>query len=217
MNGRHYASSESESSETSSNNQNTYCIFLHIVEGKIVCLSPSNTILENLNKRRRMSRSRIEAHAQNLRFKRNSSVYIHWSLVGIGFNIKDGVTDLAEHRRNRIVLNVSLNGVKFEVEGHSLSNETATIFNSNCIWECDLCDIKRLVGFQVSSFLPLDFLVPPKPPLLYLEWRLIIVQWNWNASKRHVNPLRHHPDVALEIFCFQYVAFKYIHPWAMQR
>lgn len=75
--------------------------------------------------------------------------------VGIGFNIKDAGTDLAEHRRSRIVLDVSLNGVKFEVEGHSLSNETATIFNSNCIWECELCDIKRLIYnfFQINCII----------------------------------------------------------------
>lgn len=64
-------------------------------------------------------------------------------VVGIGFNTNDAGNDLTEHRRRGIVLNVSLNGVKFEVEGHSLSNETATIFNSNCIWECELCDIKK--------------------------------------------------------------------------
>lgn len=51
--------------------------------------------------------------------------------------------DIAEQRKSRIILNASLNGVKFEVEGHSLSSETATIFNSNCIWECELDDIKR--------------------------------------------------------------------------
>lgn len=39
-------------------------------------------------------------------------------------------------------MNASLNSVNFEVEGTpSLTNETI-IFNSNCIWECDLACIK---------------------------------------------------------------------------
>uniref|UniRef100_A0A1A9VPJ1 DUF3668 domain-containing protein n=1 Tax=Glossina austeni TaxID=7395 RepID=A0A1A9VPJ1_GLOAU len=83
------------SSDSGEEKENTYCIFLHIVEG-------------------------------------------------IGFNIRDGMGDIAEQRKSRIILNASLNGVKFEVEGHSLSSETATIFNSNCIWECELDDIKRM-------------------------------------------------------------------------
>uniref|UniRef100_A0A1A9Z6W5 C2H2-type domain-containing protein n=1 Tax=Glossina pallidipes TaxID=7398 RepID=A0A1A9Z6W5_GLOPL len=75
--------------------ENTYCIFLHIVEG-------------------------------------------------IGFNIPDGMGDTTEQRKSRIILKASLKGVKFEVEGHLLFSETATIFNSNCIWECELDDIKRM-------------------------------------------------------------------------
>lgn len=46
--------------------------------------------------------------------------------------------------RDRFVMNAALNSVDFEVEGTpSFTNETI-IFNSNCIWECDLACIKRI-------------------------------------------------------------------------
>lgn len=46
--------------------------------------------------------------------------------------------------RDQIVMNAALNAVDFEVEGTpSLTNETI-IFNSNCIWECDIQGIKRI-------------------------------------------------------------------------
>ncbi|EDV53673.1 uncharacterized protein Dere_GG11401 [Drosophila erecta] len=44
--------------------------------------------------------------------------------------------------REQIAMNAALNGVDFEVEG-TQSDETV-IFNSNCIWECDLAGIKRI-------------------------------------------------------------------------
>lgn len=39
-------------------------------------------------------------------------------------------------------MNAALNSVDFEVEG--TQSEETIIFNSNCIWECDLAGIKRL-------------------------------------------------------------------------
>lgn len=62
-------------------------------------------------------------------------------LPGIGLHRRDGVGDFTERHKDKVILTASLNGVKFEVEGHS--TETVTIFNSNCIWECELSDIKR--------------------------------------------------------------------------
>nr|NP_651390.2 rha [Drosophila melanogaster]AAF56461.1 rha [Drosophila melanogaster] len=44
--------------------------------------------------------------------------------------------------RQQIVMNAALNSVDFEVEG--TQSEETIIFNSNCIWECDLAGIKRL-------------------------------------------------------------------------
>ncbi|XP_050744841.1 uncharacterized protein LOC108026345 [Drosophila biarmipes] len=44
--------------------------------------------------------------------------------------------------REQIVMNAALNTVDFEVEGtHSTEK---IIFNSNCIWECDMAGIKRI-------------------------------------------------------------------------
>ncbi|XP_055850099.1 centrosomal protein of 120 kDa isoform X2 [Episyrphus balteatus] len=43
---------------------------------------------------------------------------------------------------NDLTLNANLNGVKFEVIGHN--TEGATIFHSNCIWECKYDDLKRM-------------------------------------------------------------------------
>nr|XP_036233042.1 uncharacterized protein LOC106615965 isoform X2 [Bactrocera oleae] len=80
MSNNAYSASESDASESA---DNTFCIFLHLVEG-----------------------------------------------------------DFTERHKDKVILTASLNGVKFEVEGHS--TETVTIFNSNCIWECELSDIKRM-------------------------------------------------------------------------
>ncbi|XP_043654550.1 uncharacterized protein LOC122620929 [Drosophila teissieri] len=44
--------------------------------------------------------------------------------------------------REQIVMNAALNGVDFEVEG--TQSDENIIFNSNCIWECDLAGIKRI-------------------------------------------------------------------------
>ncbi|KAH8232645.1 hypothetical protein KR032_010974 [Drosophila birchii] len=50
----------------------------------------------------------------------------------------------ASEQRDQIVMNAALNTVDFDVEGsHSAANE-AIVFNSNCIWECDLAGIKRI-------------------------------------------------------------------------
>ncbi|XP_017052408.1 uncharacterized protein LOC108095739 isoform X2 [Drosophila ficusphila] len=54
----------------------------------------------------------------------------------INFVARDG------SEREQIVMNAALNTVDFEVEG-TQSAETI-IFNSNCIWECDLAGIKRI-------------------------------------------------------------------------
>ncbi|XP_016980522.2 kinectin isoform X1 [Drosophila rhopaloa] len=54
----------------------------------------------------------------------------------INFVSRDG------SEREQIVMNAALNTVDFEVEG-TQSAETI-IFNSNCIWECDLAGIKRI-------------------------------------------------------------------------
>ncbi|XP_004536973.1 uncharacterized protein LOC101453952 [Ceratitis capitata] len=85
-----YSASESDASECP---DNSYCIFLHLVEG-------------------------------------------------IGLHRRDGIGDFTERHKDKVILTATLNGVKFEVEGHS--TETVTIFNSNCIWECELSDIKRM-------------------------------------------------------------------------
>ncbi|KAH8308179.1 hypothetical protein KR059_007572 [Drosophila kikkawai] len=50
----------------------------------------------------------------------------------------------ASEQRDQILMNAALNTVDFDVEGcHSAANE-AVVFNSNCIWECDLAGIKRI-------------------------------------------------------------------------
>ncbi|XP_011196939.2 uncharacterized protein LOC105221570 [Zeugodacus cucurbitae] len=85
-----YSASESDASESA---DNSFCIFLHLVEG-------------------------------------------------IGLHRRDGIGDFTERHKDKVILTATLNGVKFEVEGHS--TETVTIFNSNCIWECELSDIKRM-------------------------------------------------------------------------
>ncbi|XP_070072528.1 coiled-coil domain-containing protein 39 isoform X2 [Drosophila takahashii] len=48
--------------------------------------------------------------------------------------------DAAE--REQIVMNAALNTVDFEVEGTQSTEKV--IFNSNCIWECDMAGIKRI-------------------------------------------------------------------------
>ncbi|XP_053960376.1 uncharacterized protein LOC128864641 [Anastrepha ludens] len=90
MNNAAYSASESDASESA---DNTFCIFLHLVEG-------------------------------------------------IGLHRRDGIGDFTERHKDKVILTATLNGVKFEVEGHS--TETVTIFNSNCIWECEISDIKRM-------------------------------------------------------------------------
>ncbi|KAH8363313.1 hypothetical protein KR084_008218 [Drosophila pseudotakahashii] len=44
--------------------------------------------------------------------------------------------------RQQIVMNAALNTVDFEVEGTQSTEKI--IFNSNCIWECDMAGIKRI-------------------------------------------------------------------------
>ncbi|XP_037714391.1 nucleoprotein TPR [Drosophila subpulchrella] len=44
--------------------------------------------------------------------------------------------------REQIVMNAALNTVDFEVEGTQSTEKI--IFNSNCIWECDMAGIKRI-------------------------------------------------------------------------
>ncbi|KAH8335408.1 hypothetical protein KR074_000810 [Drosophila pseudoananassae] len=52
--------------------------------------------------------------------------------------------DSHERDREKIVMNASLNTVDFEVEGTQSSTAETIIFNSNCIWECDMPGIKRI-------------------------------------------------------------------------
>ncbi|XP_046806764.1 uncharacterized protein LOC111690195 isoform X2 [Lucilia cuprina] len=59
-------------------------------------------------------------------------------------NIVEGIGfDLNAASNYSIILKVSLNGVLFEVVGKSIKSNFIT-FNSNCIWECELTDIKRM-------------------------------------------------------------------------
>ncbi|XP_017144672.1 titin homolog [Drosophila miranda] len=55
----------------------------------------------------------------------------------INFNGRDG-------ERETIVMNAALNTVDFEVEGTPSATAETIIFNSNCIWECDMAAIKRI-------------------------------------------------------------------------
>lgn len=52
--------------------------------------------------------------------------------------------DSSERDREKIVMNAALNTVDFEVEGTQSSTAETIIFNSNCIWECDMAGIKRI-------------------------------------------------------------------------
>ncbi|XP_068156739.1 golgin subfamily A member 6-like protein 25 [Drosophila tropicalis] len=44
----------------------------------------------------------------------------------------------------QIVMNAALNTVDFEIEGRPSATSETIIFNSNCIWECDMAGIKRI-------------------------------------------------------------------------
>ncbi|KAH8311743.1 hypothetical protein KR044_007797 [Drosophila immigrans] len=46
--------------------------------------------------------------------------------------------------RDQIIMNAALNTVDFEVEGTPSVTTETIIFNSNCIWECDMAGIKRI-------------------------------------------------------------------------
>lgn len=50
----------------------------------------------------------------------------------------------ATEQREQIVMNAALNTVDFDVEGTNSATTEAIVFNSNCIWECDLVGIKRI-------------------------------------------------------------------------
>ncbi|KAH8267614.1 hypothetical protein KR018_005520 [Drosophila ironensis] len=52
--------------------------------------------------------------------------------------------DAIDRDRDKIVMNAALNTVDFEVEGTQSSTAETIIFNSNCIWECDMAGIKRI-------------------------------------------------------------------------
>ncbi|XP_017079885.2 uncharacterized protein LOC108113714 [Drosophila eugracilis] len=91
-------------------------------------------------KRYKTSRSRTasDAGSGSARSKESDQVYcvlLH-VVEAINFQSHDAVD------REHIVMNAALNTVDFEVEG-TQSAETI-IFNSNCIWECDLAGIKRI-------------------------------------------------------------------------
>lgn len=49
-----------------------------------------------------------------------------------------------EGEREQIIMNAALNTVDFEVEGTPSVTTETIIFNSNCIWECDMAGIKRI-------------------------------------------------------------------------
>ncbi|EDW84818.2 uncharacterized protein Dwil_GK12938 [Drosophila willistoni] len=44
----------------------------------------------------------------------------------------------------QIVMNAALNTVDFEIEGQPSATSETIVFNSNCIWECDMAGIKRI-------------------------------------------------------------------------
>ncbi|KAH8390820.1 hypothetical protein KR200_002209, partial [Drosophila serrata] len=50
----------------------------------------------------------------------------------------------ASEQRDQIVMNAALNTVDFDVEGSQSAVNGPIVFNSNCIWECDLAGIKRI-------------------------------------------------------------------------
>ncbi|KAL7728381.1 hypothetical protein ACLKA6_007471 [Drosophila palustris] len=52
--------------------------------------------------------------------------------------------EMREGERDQIIMNAALNTVDFEVEGTPSVTTETIIFNSNCIWECDLAGIKRI-------------------------------------------------------------------------
>ncbi|KAH8395552.1 hypothetical protein KR222_008946, partial [Zaprionus bogoriensis] len=52
--------------------------------------------------------------------------------------------EIREGERDQIVMNAALNTVDFEVEGTPSVTAETIIFNSNCIWECDMAGIKRI-------------------------------------------------------------------------
>ncbi|XP_062127067.1 uncharacterized protein LOC133839494 isoform X1 [Drosophila sulfurigaster albostrigata] len=52
--------------------------------------------------------------------------------------------EMREGERDQIVMNAALNSVDFEVEGTPSVTTETIIFNSNCIWECDMAGIKRI-------------------------------------------------------------------------
>jgi len=51
---------------------------------------------------------------------------------------------MREGERDQIIMNAALNTVDFEVEGTPSVTTETIIFNSNCIWECDMAGIKRI-------------------------------------------------------------------------
>ncbi|XP_030572265.1 uncharacterized protein LOC115770946 isoform X2 [Drosophila novamexicana] len=52
--------------------------------------------------------------------------------------------EIREGEREQIIMSAALNTVDFEVEGTPSVNAETIIFNSNCIWECDMAGIKRI-------------------------------------------------------------------------
>ncbi|XP_002000366.4 uncharacterized protein LOC6574311 [Drosophila mojavensis] len=52
--------------------------------------------------------------------------------------------EMREGEREQIIMNAALNTVDFEVEGTPSATSETIIFNSNCIWECDMAGIKRI-------------------------------------------------------------------------
>ncbi|EDW66713.1 putative leucine-rich repeat-containing protein DDB_G0290503 [Drosophila virilis] len=52
--------------------------------------------------------------------------------------------EIREGEREQIIMSAALNTVDFEVEGTPSVTAETIIFNSNCIWECDMAGIKRI-------------------------------------------------------------------------
>ncbi|XP_064535648.1 centromere protein F isoform X2 [Drosophila montana] len=52
--------------------------------------------------------------------------------------------EMREGEREQIIMSAALNTVDFEVEGTPSVTAETIIFNSNCIWECDMAGIKRI-------------------------------------------------------------------------
>ncbi|XP_055901893.1 uncharacterized protein LOC129938388 isoform X2 [Eupeodes corollae] len=127
------------------------------------------------------------------------SIVLH-IIEGIRLNINN----------NDLILTATLNGVKFEIIGHN--SENVTIFNSKCIWECMLDDLKRMktdnrpikiecfhktnlsdnetrkaIGFILLPMRTLQMVKTPKNLQIKLHWyKLCGLSHDWRHSKPEI-------------------------------